>query len=98
MPKPNLSKHPPSALRSYCERGLEAGLSLADVLREINAAMVSAGDPPIRSNRLYEWLSGSRLTPGHIRDYCVRNSIGYVIVKYGGSAPDNLDAVADALR
>jgi len=62
-----LKKYPASALRSYCDLMLGIpGHTLASARRELEQATGMA----IRSNRIYEWLTGKSETPKIVRDYC----------------------------
>jgi len=64
---PRLKKYPPSALRSYCDLMLGIpGHTLASARRELEEATGTT----IRSNRIYEWLTGKSEAPKIVRDYC----------------------------
>ncbi len=80
-------------VQSWLDVELIPGRTKADALRDLNQSLGTQ----YKSNRLYEWISGSRPIPDAVRDYMMRVAIEHVLYRNGVPALSLSDAQAERI-
>ena len=82
-----------SLVKTWIELETRGGLTKAAALRDLNEELGT----DYKSNRLYEWLAGTRPTPTPVRDYMLRVVIESVIHAEVKNLPLLSDAALDRM-
>lgn len=82
-----------SLIKTWIEFETRSGLTKVDALRDLNDELGT----DYKSNRLYEWLAGTRPVPASVRDYMLRVVLESVIRAEAKALPMLSDAALDRM-